>query len=97
MDRIPILRMGDILLVTIQVDMHDRLAMTLQDDLTSRIVTARASSPLTLVCVLTVLSWAAAVTPSANATRDPAISAFMHPPELTNVVDWESAGLVPPK
>jgi rsbT antagonist protein RsbS len=37
MDRIPILKMGDLLLVTIQVDMHDRLAMTLQDDLTSRI------------------------------------------------------------
>ena len=37
MDRIPILRMGDFLLVTIQVDMHDRLAMTLQDDLTSKI------------------------------------------------------------
>jgi len=31
MDRIPILRMGDFLLVTIQVDMHDRLAMVLQD------------------------------------------------------------------
>ena len=37
MERIPILRMGECLLVTIQVDMHDRLAMTLQDDLTSRI------------------------------------------------------------
>ena len=37
MDRIPILRMGDLLLVTIQVDMHDRLALTLQDDLTSQI------------------------------------------------------------
>jgi rsbT antagonist protein RsbS len=37
MERIPILRMGDFLLVTIQVDMHDRLAMTLQDDLTCRI------------------------------------------------------------
>ncbi len=37
MERIPILRMGDFLLVTIQVDMHDRLAMTLQDDLTTRI------------------------------------------------------------
>jgi rsbT antagonist protein RsbS len=32
-DRIPILRLGDFLLVTIQVDMHDRLALTLQDDL----------------------------------------------------------------
>ena len=31
MDRIPILRMGTYLLVTIQVDMHDQLAMTLQD------------------------------------------------------------------
>jgi len=37
MDRIPILRMGEFLLVTIQVDMHDRLALALQDDLTSRI------------------------------------------------------------
>ncbi len=37
MERIPILKMGDLLLVTIQVDMHDRLAMTLQDDLTTRI------------------------------------------------------------
>jgi rsbT antagonist protein RsbS len=37
MDRIPILQMGDFLLVTIQVDMHDQLAMTLQDDLTERI------------------------------------------------------------
>ncbi len=38
MDRIPILKMGEFLLVTIQVDMHDRLALTLQDDLTSQIV-----------------------------------------------------------
>ncbi len=37
MERIPILRMGNYLLVTIQVDMHDRLAMTLQDDLTQQI------------------------------------------------------------
>ena len=40
MERIPILRMGDILLVTIQVDMHDRLALALQDDLTEKIVRA---------------------------------------------------------
>ena len=37
MEKIPILKMGSFLLVTIQVDMHDRLAMTLQDDLTSAI------------------------------------------------------------
>ncbi|MDQ3201761.1 MAG: STAS domain-containing protein [Pseudomonadota bacterium] len=37
MDRIPILQMGHFLLVTIQVDMHDQLALTLQDDLSERI------------------------------------------------------------
>ena len=37
MEKIPILKMGDFLLVTIQVDMHDRLAMALQDDLTKTI------------------------------------------------------------
>jgi rsbT antagonist protein RsbS len=36
-EKIPILRMGEFLLVTIQVDMHDRLALALQDDLTNRI------------------------------------------------------------
>ena len=46
MDRIPILKMGDFLLVTIQVDMHDRLAMALQDDLTSCIAKDRASGVL---------------------------------------------------
>ncbi len=37
MERIPILKMGEFLLVSIQVDMHDRLALQLQDDLTTRI------------------------------------------------------------
>jgi rsbT antagonist protein RsbS len=46
MERIPILRLGDLLLVTIQVDMHDRLAMTLQDDLTERIVRDSAKGVL---------------------------------------------------
>jgi rsbT antagonist protein RsbS len=46
MERIPILQMGDFLLVTIQVDMHDRLAMTLQDDLTTRIVQTNAKGVL---------------------------------------------------
>ena len=46
MERIPILKMGDFLLVSIQVDMHDRLALTLQDDLTERIVKARAKGVL---------------------------------------------------
>ena len=38
MERIPILKLGDFLLVSIQVDMHDRLAMGLQDDLTAQVV-----------------------------------------------------------
>jgi rsbT antagonist protein RsbS len=46
MDRIPILKMGNFLLVTIQVDMHDRLALTLQDDLTERIVQTGAHGVL---------------------------------------------------
>lgn len=46
MERIPILKMGDLLLVTIQVDMHDRLALTLQEDLTERIATTRAHGVL---------------------------------------------------
>lgn len=46
MERIPILKMGSFLLVTVQVDMHDRLAMTLQDDLTGRIVKERAHGVL---------------------------------------------------
>ena len=46
MERIPILRMGRFLLVTIQVDMHDRLAMTLQDDLTARITQTGAHGVL---------------------------------------------------
>jgi rsbT antagonist protein RsbS len=37
MDRIPILKVGDCLLVTIQVDMHDQLAISLQEDLTEQI------------------------------------------------------------
>jgi len=45
-ERIPILKMGEFLLVTIQVDMHDRLALTLQDDLTSQIVKHKAKGVL---------------------------------------------------
>ena len=46
MDRIPILRLGDCLLVTIQVEMHDRLALALLDDLSNAIVSARAHGVL---------------------------------------------------
>lgn len=46
MERIPILKLGEFLLVSIQVDMHDRLAISLQDDLTERIVQTSAKGVL---------------------------------------------------
>jgi rsbT antagonist protein RsbS len=55
MERIPILKMGEFLLVSIQVDMHDRLAMTLQEDLTSRIVQDRAHGVLIDISSLQVV------------------------------------------
>src|SRR5262249_15635765 len=54
-ERIPILKMGQYLLVTIQVDMHDRLALALQDDLTERIVRARARGVLIDISSLDVV------------------------------------------
>jgi rsbT antagonist protein RsbS len=47
--------MGEYLLVTIQVDMHDRLAMTLQDDLTARIVSVRAKGVLIDISALEIV------------------------------------------
>ncbi|WP_119156673.1 STAS domain-containing protein [Caldimonas tepidiphila] len=55
MDRIPILKMGRFLLVTVQVDMYDRLALTLQDDLTTRIVRDRARGVLIDISSLDVV------------------------------------------
>ncbi len=55
MERIPILRMGPFLLVTIQVDMHDRLAMALEEDLTTRIVATRAKGVLIDISALDIV------------------------------------------
>ncbi len=55
MERIPILRMGNCLLVTIQVDMHDRLAMRLQDDLTTAIVETTAEGVLIDISALEMI------------------------------------------
>ena len=55
MDRIPILKLGDFLLVTVQVDMHDRLAMTLQEDLTDKIVSAHAKGVLIDISALDIV------------------------------------------
>ena len=46
MERIPILKIGNLLLVTIQVDIHDRLVLTLQDELTTKIVETGARGVL---------------------------------------------------
>lgn len=46
MDHIPIFKIGNYLLVTIQVDMHDKLALTLQDDLTNKINETKAEGVL---------------------------------------------------
>ena len=55
MERIPILKMGDLLLVTIQVDMHDQLALALQDDLTNRISAEHARGVLIDISSLDVV------------------------------------------
>ena len=54
-ERIPILHMGDFLLVTIQVDMHDRLALQLQSDLTDKISETGATGVLIDISSLEVV------------------------------------------
>ena len=55
MERIPILKMESFLLVTIQVDMHDQLAMTLQEDLTEKIVSTGAKAVLIDISALDIV------------------------------------------
>lgn len=55
MDKIPILRMGDYLLVSIQVDVHDRMALALNDDLGRRIVETGARGVLIDISALQVV------------------------------------------
>lgn len=55
MDRIPILKLGPFLLVTIQVDMHDRLAMSLQEDLMAAIKAREARGVLIDISALEIV------------------------------------------
>lgn len=55
MDRIPILRMGEVLLVTIQVDMQDQTALALQDDLAARIADTGARGVLIDISALEIV------------------------------------------
>jgi rsbT antagonist protein RsbS len=54
-DRIPILKLGSALLVTIQVDMHDQLALALEEDLTTRIVATSAKGVLIDISALEIV------------------------------------------
>jgi len=55
MERIPILKMGPLLLVSIQVDMHDRMALALQEDLTEKIADTRARGVLIDISALEIV------------------------------------------
>lgn len=55
MDRIPIIQVGEFLLVSIQVDLHDRLALSLQNDLTARVVKTRARGVLIEISSLDIV------------------------------------------
>lgn len=55
MDRIPILKLGSALLVTIQVDMHDRLAIALEEDLTAKIAATAAKGVLIDISALEIV------------------------------------------
>ena len=55
MERIPILRMGDCLLVTIQVDMKDQTALALQDDLSTKIEATGAKGVLIDISALEIV------------------------------------------
>jgi len=55
MYRIPILQMGQTLLVTIQVDLHDQMALALQDDLAAKIAASGAKGVLIDISALEIV------------------------------------------
>jgi rsbT antagonist protein RsbS len=55
MEQIPIMKIGDCLLVSIQVDMHDRLALALQDELTTKVVSTRARGVMIDISALEIV------------------------------------------
>ena len=55
MEQIPIMKIGDCLLVSIQVDMHDQLAMSLQDELTNKVVSTRARGVMIDISALEIV------------------------------------------
>ncbi|MRD49105.1 anti-anti-sigma factor [Caenimonas koreensis DSM 17982] len=55
MEQIPILKLGNILLVSIQVEMHDQLALQLQDDLTIKLAKSQARGVLIDISALEIV------------------------------------------
>jgi rsbT antagonist protein RsbS len=55
MEQIPVLKLGEFLLVSIQVELHDELVLSLQDDLTSRIERTRAKGVLIDISALEIV------------------------------------------
>ena len=55
MEHIPILKIGQFLLVTIQIELHDELAVTLQDDLTQRLAKTGARGVLIDISALEIV------------------------------------------
>ena len=55
MDRIPILRLGKFLLVTIQIDLYDRLATTLESDLVHMVNKTQAKGVLIDISALSIV------------------------------------------
>jgi len=55
MERIPILRIGDVLLVSIQIDLQDQIALALQDDLSNKIVETGAKGVLIDISALEIV------------------------------------------
>ena len=55
MDKIPILKMGDFLLVTIQVDLYDRLALALESDLVNMVSKTGARGVLIDISVVSIV------------------------------------------
>ncbi|GAA5079968.1 STAS domain-containing protein [Streptomyces sp. SID10815] len=54
-DRVPVLKIGDILLVSIQVDLEDQMVMDLQDDLSNRIVDTNAKGVIIDISALEIV------------------------------------------
>jgi len=55
MDRIPIIKIGGALLVSVQIDLHDRLAVALEEDLADRIVATGARGVLIDISALEIV------------------------------------------